>query len=210
MRNLIVIVGLMGLLATACKKDKGNSEPYPDAVRDSFMEGCMEEAVKTMSPGDSNQMCACQLEAIENKVKLATFVKWSMAIEQKGEYPEEFVELVIPLTMKCMKKLGITVGGPDGEAKLEEVAEATKSGKYPDTVRDSFMEGCVEEGNKTFSATQSRQLCSCQLGGIESKVSMEKFLSWSLSIEQTGEIPQAFNDVIMPITLKCMGDLGLQ
>ncbi len=213
MRNWIVVVGIICLLALACNKKKGNTEAYPEAVRGSFMEGCMEEAVKTMSQDQSSQMCGCQLDAIEKKVKLGTFVKWSLAIEKTGEYPEEFMEVVLPLTFKCMKKMEIIpAGSGDGQPAItpESIATAKSEGRYPATVRDSFMEGCVEEGNKTFSSSQSRQLCSCQLGALEDTVSMEKFLSWSLSIEKTGEVPQAFNDVVVPITMKCMSKLGLQ
>ena len=80
---------------------------------------------------------------------------------------------------------------------------------YPEEVRQGFMNGCIEEGLKTFSNLQANRLCECQLKKIEEKVKLGKFLKWSLSMDSTGEIPDGFAALVMPVTMTCMKNLGM-
>ena len=169
-RTGLVILVALALVTAACGDDNGglitttsqtsattaaqaSGERYSAGVRDSYLEGCLEDG--------NEAACECTMEEFESRYTETEFVRLALDNADAEEIPDEFLGVILA----CFDQFAPGDGGGSTDA----------GGTYPDEFRDGYLEGCLADGTPGF--------CECTLREFELSFSLEDFIGLAAGLE---------------------------
>jgi len=170
-------------------------------------------------PATSGEYLALETERNELAGQLeSAHTEHDQLTEQVGALEAEAEVEGLQTELEALESKNTTLTEPLDTTEAELAAQMASDAVWPQDLKDTFVEGCLEDPTEGATAEQATAICACTDDGLEEGLTLTEFFGLAMAMASTDveldpitgfpkDMPNDQAETIFPAVTTCMFDI---